>query len=139
MISNADNISGKKAVAINSTLSDATIHQSISLLKKAMNDDKLYLNPNLNLALIAEHTGIAQKIISTVLNQHLNKSFNEFVNDYRIEAFKEKILQPEMDNLTIAGIAFECGFNSQATFQRTFKQATGVSPSEFRKGALQIQ
>ena len=133
MISNAGNFSDKKTAAPNSTLSNATVHQSISLLKKAMNDDRLYLNQNLNLAIVAEHTGVAQKIISAVLNQHLNKSFNEFVNEYRIEAFKEKILQPETNNLTIAGIAFECGFNSQATFQRTFKQATGISPSEFQK------
>jgi AraC-like DNA-binding protein len=139
MISNANVHSGKKSVAINSTLPDITIQQSILSLKKAMDDDKLYLNPNLNLNIFSEHTGIAQKIISAVLNQHLHKSFNEFVNEYRIDAFKEKMQQPEMDNLTIAGIAFECGFNSQATFQRTFKLATGVSPSEFRKSALQIQ
>jgi AraC-like DNA-binding protein len=139
MISNANVHSGKKSVAINSTLPDITIQQSILSLKKAMGDDKLYLNPNLNLNIFSEHTGIAQKIISAVLNQHLHKSFNEFVNEYRIEAFKEKIMQPETDNLTIAGIALECGFNSQATFQRTFKLATGVSPSEFRKNALQIQ
>jgi len=43
-----------------------------------------------------------------------------------------------MNNLTIAGIAFECGFNSQATFQRTFKELTGQSPSEFRKTALAL-
>jgi AraC-like DNA-binding protein len=104
-----------------------------------MTADKLFLNPDLNLNLVSEQTGIPQKTISFVLNQHLHKSFNEFVNEYRIEAFKEKILQPEADNLTIAGVAFECGFSSQATFQRTFKQATGQSPSEFRRSALQIQ
>ncbi|HEY2726471.1 MAG TPA: helix-turn-helix domain-containing protein [Parafilimonas sp.] len=122
---------------VNSTLSAETIGQTITLLKRTMNDDKLFLNPNLNLNILSEHTSIPQKTISFVLNQSLNKSFSEFVNEYRIEAFKEKILQPETDNLTIAGIAFECGFSSQATFQRIFKQSTGISPSEFRKSALQ--
>lgn len=139
MMSNAEIISGKKSTVVYSTLSDATIQQSIPLLKKAMDDDRLYLNPNLNLATLADHTGITQKIISAVINQHLHKSFNEFVNEYRIEAFKEKIMQRETDNFTIAGIAFGCGFNSQATFQRTFKQITGISPSEFRRNSLQIQ
>jgi AraC-like DNA-binding protein len=123
----------KKAQSVNSTLPAETI----ALLKKSMIDDKLFLNPNLNLNILSEQTSIPQKTISFVLNQNLKKSFSEFVNEYRIEAFKEKILQPETDNLTIAGIAVECGFSSQATFQRIFKQSTGVSPSEFRKSALQ--
>lgn len=127
----------KKAQPVNSTLSAEIIRQTIASLKKAMADDKLFLNPNLNLNILSEHTSIPQKTISFVLNQNLNKSFSEFVNEYRIEAFKEKILQPETDNLTIAGIAVECGFSSQATFQRIFKQSTGISPSEFRKSALQ--
>ena len=103
-----------------------------------METDELYLNPNLNLNMLAQHTGIVQKIISAVLNQHLHKSFNEFVNEYRVEAFKERVLRPDFDQLTIAGIAMECGFNSQATFQRTFKQITGSSPSAFRKMAQAV-
>lgn len=127
----------KKTQAINSTLSAETIHQTIASLKKSMMNDKLFLNPNLNLNLLSEQTSIPQKTISFVLNQNLNKSFSEFVNEYRVEAFKEKILQPETNNLTIAGVALECGFSSQATFQRIFKQSTGISPSEFRKSSLQ--
>ena len=103
-----------------------------------MEEDKLYLNPNLSLHVLAQHTGLAQKNISAVLNQHLNKSFNEYVNKYRVGEFKKKILQPGLDHLTITGIAFECGFNSQATFQRTFKEFTGMSPTEFRKTASEI-
>ena len=86
---------------------------------------------------MAEHTGFSQKIISAVLNQYIQKSFNEFVNEYRVLEFKEKIVQPEFNHLTIAGIALECGFGSQPTFQRVFKEITGQSPSEFRKNALQ--
>jgi AraC-like DNA-binding protein len=127
----------KKISVLNTTLSAEVIGQTIASLKRSMTDEKLFLNPNLNLNLLSEKTSIPQKIISSVLNQQMYKSFNEFVNDYRIEAFKEKMILPENDNLTIAGIAMECGFNSQATFQRTFKQATGVSPSEFRRSALQ--
>ena len=139
IVSQTEKNYAKRTSAINSALSEETVSQAIAALKKSMTADKLFLNPDLNLNLVSEQTGIPQKTISFVLNQHLHKSFNEFVNEYRIEAFKEKILQPEADNLTIAGVAFECGFSSQATFQRTFKQAVGQSPSEFRKSALQIQ
>jgi AraC-like DNA-binding protein len=72
-----------------------------------------------------------------VLNQHLHTSFNEFVNEYRVSAFKQKLCTDEVKHLTIAGIAAECGFNSQATFQRTFRQVTGLSPSEFKMQVLQ--
>ncbi|HSZ84476.1 MAG TPA: AraC family transcriptional regulator [Puia sp.] len=128
----------KKITVINSPLTVTTIQETISLLNKAMQKDKLYLNPNLTLALVSENTGTPQKTISAVLNQHLHKSFNEFINEFRVEAFKKRIQQPDTDQFTIAGIAFECGFNSQATFQRTFKQIAGMSPSEFRNSAVQV-
>jgi AraC-like DNA-binding protein len=113
-----------------------TSEQTVMLLKKAMEQDALYLNPELSLNIIAQHTGIPQKTISAVLNQYLHKSFNEFVNEYRVNAFKKKLCSDHIKHLTIAGIAAECGFNSQATFQRTFRQITGLSPSEFKLQAL---
>lgn len=137
IVSHAENIQAAKTTGGNSTLSAEIIEQTISALKKSMNDDQLFLNPNLNLSMLSEHMAITQKTISAVLNQHLHKSFNEFINEYRIDAFKKRILQAEADNITIAGVAQECGFSSQATFQRVFKQVTGVSPSEFRRSALQ--
>jgi len=133
MVSHAAAPTPKKTAPIQAILSPPAVQQAVTVLEKAMQQDKLYLNPGLNLDMVAEHTGLPQKTISAVLNQHVNTSFNEFVNGYRVEAFKEKVLQPGMENLTIAGVAYECGFNSQATFQRTFKQITGMSPSEFRK------
>lgn len=103
------------------------------LLKKIMQDDKLYLNPSFNLDLAATHTGIAPKIISSVLNQHLGLNFNDWVNTYRLEEFKQRIREADLARLTISAVAFECGFNSQATFQRIFKQSIGMTPSEYLK------
>ena len=127
----------KRTVNLSSSIPAAVINQTILSLIAAMETGSIYLNPDLNLNILSKYTGIPAKIISAVINQHLHKSFNEFVNEYRIAAFKEKMQQPEMDNLTFAGIASECGFNSQATFQRTFKQVTGLSPSEFKNQLLQ--
>jgi len=139
IISQKDELPVKKSTSISDILPSSIIDETSSALVTAMEKDKLYLNPNLNVSLVAQHIGTTPKIISAVLNQHLHKSFNEFVNEYRILTFKEKVKQRDMDHLTIAGIAFECGFNSQATFQRTFKQMTGLSPSEFRNDALEIE
>lgn len=116
----------------------ATVDSAVVLLKKAMEEDRLYLNATLTVNIVAQHTGLAPKTISAVLNQHLHKNFNEYVNGYRVNLFKEKLLQADADQLTFAGIAYDCGFSSTATFQRAFKQLTGMSPSEFRKKAPEV-
>ncbi|WP_207512932.1 helix-turn-helix domain-containing protein [Longitalea luteola] len=132
-ISYLSNVASRKKPAAVASLAPGIIQETVLLLQKSMEDDKMYLNPDLDLHSLAQHTGIPQKTLSAVLNQHMKKSFNEFVNEYRIEAFKQKLQQPEINNFTMAAIALECGFNSRATFQRIFKEVTGSSPSDFRK------
>jgi len=113
--------------------SNEIVLNTISTLENLMKKEQLYLNPLLKLDDVVKQTGIPQKTISAILNQHLNKSFNDYVNSFRIEAFKKRLLTDNSENLTITGMAFECGFNSQATFQRVFKANTNQSPSEFKK------
>lgn len=123
----------KKKPAVSNSVTPAVASEAILLLQKSMQEDLVYLNPSLNIGGLALYTGIPQKTISIVLNQYMQKSFNEFVNSYRVEAVKKKLQGSELNNLTIAGLALECGFNSKATFQRIFKEMTGISPTEFRK------
>ncbi|HEY4109443.1 helix-turn-helix domain-containing protein [Puia sp.] len=104
---------------------------AVRALKKAMEQDTLWLDPALNLTLLARHCGLTPKTLSAVLNQHLEKTFSEFVNEYRVAAFKHRLLEPASRELTIAGLAYECGFNSLPTFQRAFKALTGVTPKEY--------
>lgn len=129
------NHSGKKKKT-QPSLPDQTVQQVIDGLVKAMEQDKLYLDPLLSINQLANHTGVASKLISAVLNQHIGKGFNEYVNGYRVDEVKKKLLQPGLSHLTITGIGMESGFNSQASFLRIFKQQTGMSPSEFRETAL---
>lgn len=113
-------------------LSLKEINFCIQSLENAVAKERLYLNPTLSLPDVVTFTGINQKIISAVLNQHLGKSFNFFINEYRVNEVKRRLLDPNFNHLTITGIAFESGFNSQATFQRTFRQITGQSPKEYK-------
>jgi hypothetical protein len=55
------------------------------------------------------------------------------VNEYRVKEFKKQIKLPKNQNYTILAVAFECGFNSKATFNRAFKKFTGQSPSRFEE------
>ena len=117
---------------VNSTVIPAeTVGKAIGLLTNAMQIDKLYLDPELTVEKIGRHVQLPPKTVSFVLNQHLQKSFSTFVNEYRVEAVKQRIIDPANEHLTLTGIAFDCGFNSQATFQRAFRQMTGISPSEY--------
>ena len=105
----------------------------VQTIIRSMEEDKCYLNPLLDLATLSRHTGISAKTISATLNQHLKKNFNDFVNSYRVVECQSKMQNDDFSHLTIVGIASECGFNSPSTFQRVFKQMTGLSPSDFRK------
>ena len=107
------------------------VEKVVGLLTIAMQTDKLYLDPELTVEKISRHTQLPQRTVSFVLNQHLQKSFSTFVNEYRIEAVKGQLTNPANKHLTLMGVAYECGFNSQATFQRTFKQLTGLSPKQY--------
>lgn len=130
---------GSKALASTSRLPDTSAIQFIDRLQKIIETEKLYLDPSLQVSTLAKQAGIPAKTVSAVLNQHLHKSFSTFVNEYRVAAFKERIMQQDADKLTIPGIAMECGFSSVATFQRIFKQLTGATPSSYIQDAKQSQ
>ena len=68
--------------------------------------------------------------ISQTLNETLSINFFDFVNQWRIEAAKPKIIANQD---TVLNIALEVGFNARPSFYKAFKQETGITPSEFRK------
>ncbi|HTR28649.1 MAG TPA: AraC family transcriptional regulator [Puia sp.] len=107
------------------------LEQLSLLVRRSMEQDRLWLDADLSLGKLAQHCGIAPKTLSMVLNQWMGVSFADLVNSYRVDAVKERILLPESRQLTIAGLAYECGFNSLPTFQRAFKATTGMSPKEY--------
>ena len=123
------NVENRKVSA--ASIPAETVEKVVELLASAMQTDKLYLDPELTIEKLGRHLQLPPKTVSFVLNQHLQKSFNTFVNEHRIEAVKRQLINPANEHLTLTGIAFECGFNSQATFQRAFRQMTGVSPKEY--------
>ncbi|MFT6855173.1 MAG: adenylate cyclase, partial [Cyclobacteriaceae bacterium] len=61
------------------------------------------------------------------------KNYNEFINQYRIEAFKLNAKAAKNANLTIEGLAYESGFNSKTVFNTYFKKETGLTPKQFMK------
>lgn len=103
-------------------------------VRRAMDVDKLYLNPTLTLTELAAHVGLTPKVVSGVINAGLNQSFNDFVNAHRVDEVKQRLKTNDLTRFTLLGIALESGFNSKTTFNRIFKAHTGQSPSAFVGG-----
>jgi AraC-like DNA-binding protein len=97
----------------------------------ALEKDKCYLDPELSLQKLAQHIAANPALVSTVINTHWQKSFRTLINDYRLEEAKQRLKDPRFSQLSILGIAYECGFNSEASFYRIFKAGTGISPKEY--------
>ena len=93
--------------------------------------EKSYLNPELTLSELAIKLNTNTSVLSAVINTGFGKNFNDFVNEYRVEEFKRKAAAPDSKHLTLLAIAFDCGFNSKATFNRAFKKVTDLSPKAF--------
>ncbi|MCP4976207.1 MAG: AraC family transcriptional regulator [Maribacter sp.] len=102
-------------------------------LSKLMKTDKPYLEKELTLYNLARMLGVQPNHLSQVINSMEGQNFFDYINMHRVEAAKDKILSLEFQNLTLLGIAFECGFNSKASFNRAFKKFTGQTPTEFKK------
>lgn len=110
----------------------AELKQKGVWLKKAMTTGLYYLDPELNLRLLAEKLELHPNELSRIINVVLKKSFNDFINEYRVAETVRKMQDSEYDRLTLLGIAFDSGFNSKSTFHRIFKDLTGKSPAEYK-------
>lgn len=100
-------------------------------VRNYMEEQKPFLNPDLNLVGLAESLQMTRAQLSDVINTGFLKNFNDFVNEYRISAFKNALKQGKQERLSLLGIAYDCGFNSKATFNRVFKKLEKSSPSEY--------
>ncbi|MGB3466603.1 MAG: AraC family transcriptional regulator, partial [Cyclobacteriaceae bacterium] len=65
--------------------------------------------------------------LSRVINEGYNQTFSQFINEKRVKEFINQIEQgKEYDSFL--SLAFSAGFNSKATFNRSFKKYTGTTP-----------
>lgn len=109
------------------------VDQVLAELKTAMEQRHLYRNPTLTLNELAQDVEVKPYVLTQVLNSRLKKSFNDYVNSYRIEEVLRLMKSPDHQAFTLTALAFEAGFNSKATFNRIFRKITGKTPSEMKK------
>ncbi|MCR8556410.1 ABC transporter permease [Mucilaginibacter sp. BJC16-A38] len=110
----------------------AELKQKGAWLKNVVKENRCYEDPELSLGSLAIKLELTTHELSRIINTALKKSFNDFINEFRVWAVTRKMQDPAYDHITLLGIAFESGFNSQSTFTRIFKQVTGKSPLEYK-------
>lgn len=126
----------KTSIKYQSSKIDAKeLEQMKRKLISSIENGKLYLQPELNMQELSKITAIPPHKISQILSKGLGSSFYEVINSYRIEEVKRYLRDSSYHNRTILSLAFDSGFNSKNAFYKAFKEATGMSPSEFRKQA----
>ncbi|NBC08009.1 MAG: helix-turn-helix domain-containing protein [Bacteroidetes bacterium] len=108
-------------------------------LKELVETEKLYLDSSLTLKDIADQLNTNTKYLSQVINHHIGSNFQTFVNAYRIEEAKEKILDDKYSNLTLFGIALQCGFKNKSTFYKVFRDKVGMTPKAYLKNIASQQ
>jgi AraC-like DNA-binding protein len=106
------------------------IHENLT---RTMDREKLYLTPELTLADVADKLSIHPNVLSQVINQMEGKNFFDYINGLRVEDFMQRITRSESHKFTMLSLAMDCGFNSKTSFNRNFKKATGMSPSDYLK------
>ena len=116
-----------------STLKENEYESMKPKIENIMQESKLYLEPELSLSDLAMKLKTNSSVLSAAINTNFGKNFNDFVNEYRVEEFKKQVKLPENQNYTLLAVAFDCGFNSKATFNRAFKKFTGQAPKAMKE------
>ncbi|MEM8893505.1 MAG: helix-turn-helix domain-containing protein [Bacteroidota bacterium] len=102
-----------------------------------MQEEKLYREVDLTLKYLAEKLDTSANNLSWLLNKVHQRSFYDYINEIRVQAFIEKVDNGEHTLHTLLGLAMGVGFKSKSTFNKAFKASIGLTPSTYVKNYAQ--
>ena len=114
-----------------SGLSESKKQTIAEALQKSVEQDKLYLDSELSLDVLAAQLNIHPNYLSQFINEELSLTFYDYINSKRVDEFKRISHLPENSHFSMLGLALECGFNSKSSFNRNFKKFVGQTPSAY--------
>ncbi len=112
-----------------SITADNLYFQKLELLCK---EQHIYTDSTLNREKVAEKLGISAGYVSQIINTITEDNFANYINQYRVEAVKQMISNPEYENYNLLTMGLESGFTSKTTFYKAFKKVTGQTPNEYK-------
>ncbi|MFQ3189683.1 MAG: AraC-like DNA-binding protein [Paraglaciecola sp.] len=112
---------------------EALTQSTFANLQQLIRQHSLHHKPRLSLHDLASETGLNIRDISQAINQGAACSFCNYINQLRVEDFKEQLLLNTNNKISILDMAFEVGFNSKSSLNAIFKRETGITPTQFLK------
>jgi len=117
--------------------SDPAEDRLAASLQHAMAIEFAYRSEDLSIAALAARLSVPEYRLRRLINQRLgHRNFNAFVNGFRLAEAMAALADPFKRELPVLTIALTAGFQSIGPFNRAFKAATGLTPTEFRRKKL---
>ncbi len=114
-------------------INETKVSKILSQLYVLMEEEELYKNPLLSRLDLATKLEVSEGHLSQIINQEINKTIIQFINEYRIDTAKNLLLDTTFNKYSVEAIGLESGFKSKSVFYSTFKNALGMSPGTYRK------
>lgn len=116
---------------------DAAEERLAIALQRLMTEERAYRTEDLTVAGLAAKLAVPEYRLRRLINQRLgHRNFNAFVNAFRLDEARAVLADPARRELPVLTVALDAGFQSIGPFNRAFKAATGLTPTEFRKEKL---
>jgi AraC-like DNA-binding protein len=120
--------------AVRGDLEDAAERKVVRALNRLLTDDRIYRQESVTIGSLAARLAVPEYKLRRLINQRLGyRNFNVFLNDHRIAEVKAALADPSQVEVPVITIAMDAGFQSLGPFNRAFKAATGLTPTEYRR------
>ncbi|MGB0937099.1 MAG: helix-turn-helix domain-containing protein [Colwellia sp.] len=122
------------------TSSNSAKNEKLDRIIHLMKVDKFYQQEEATIANLALQVPMQEYKLRKLINGEMNfRNFNDFLNYYRIKEISIKLQEPSSSHIPILTFALESGFRSLSTFNKAFKETHGVTPTEYRKKAMDLE
>jgi len=105
---------------------------SVTRIRALLETKRIFLDSDLKIADMAAELQLPSHRLSMIINEQFRMSFNDLINEYRVNEFITRVNDPKFSAYTILGIGMDVGFNSKSSFNAAFKKVTGKTPSAYK-------
>lgn len=104
-------------------------------VRRLLETDRVFLDPELSLHVLAERAKTTRHKLSAVLKQCFGQTFYQLISGYRVREAAQQLESKQALMRNIADIAFASGFNTLSAFNSAFRAHLGMTPREYRDRA----